>query len=201
VVIMEDAAEKLDELARSERACTRCAEIAACRLRALPGAGHPHARVLFVSRSPSPEDEAAGLPAGASAMHFLAGLIPSLNNGGGESSFFTSLLKCVPRSGTTLREPRPEEMENCFGYLAAEISITTPHYVVPIGRETADFVLCKLFRDPPGGMHDPLDLRVVDSPAFRVVPFASAAELGERSEKDRKEYANRLRSLASLMGL
>jgi uracil-DNA glycosylase family 4 len=201
VVIMEDAAEKLDELARSESECTRCAEIAACRLRALAGAGHPHARVLFVSRSPSPEEEAAGLPAGASAMRFLAGLIPSLNNGGGESSFCTSLLKCVPRSGDALREPRPEEMENCFGYLATEISITTPHYVVPIGRETTDFVLGKLFRDMGDGEHDLLDLRVVDSPAFRVVPVASATELAGRSEKERGDYAKRLRSLASLMGL
>ena len=198
---MEDAAEKLDELARSERECTRCAEIAACRLRALPGAGHPHARVLFVSRSPSPEEEEAALPAGTSALHYLAGLIPSLNNGGGERSFCTSLLKCVPRSGGALREPRAEEMENCFGYLAAEISITTPHYVVPIGRETADFVLRKLFGDPPGGSRDPLDLRVVDSPAFRVVPVASAGELAGRSEKERRDYVNRLRSLAPLMGL
>ena len=198
---MEDAAEKLDQLARSERECTRCTEIAAGRLRALPGAGHPHARVLFVSRSPSPEEEASGLPAGTSALRFLAGLIPSLSNGGGESSFCTSLLKCVPRSGTTLREPRPEEMENCFGYLATEISITTPHYVVPIGRETAAFVLGKLFREAPGAPHDPLDLRVIDSPAFRVVPVASAGELAERGEKERKEYANRLRSLAALMKL
>lgn len=198
---MEDAAEKLDQLARSERECTRCPEIAACRLRALPGAGHPHARVLFVSRSPSPDDEAAGLPAGTSALRFLGGLIPSLNNGGGESSFCTSLLKCVPRTGSTLREPRPEEMENCFRYLAAEISITTPHYVVPIGGSTADFVLGKLFHEAPAGARDPLDLRVVDSPALRVVPMASQEELAERGEKERKEYASRLRSLASLMGL
>ena len=198
---MEDAAEKLDELARSERECTRCAEIAACRLRALPGAGHPHARVLFVSRTPSLEEEEAGLPAGTSALHYLAGLIPSLNNGGAESSFCTSLLKCVPRSGGALREPRAEEMENCFGYLAAEISITTPHYVVPIGCETADFVLRKLFGDPSGGSRDPLELRVVDSPAFRVVPVASAVELAGHSEKERREYVNRLRSLAPLMGL
>lgn len=198
---MEDAAEKLDQLARSERECTRCAEIAAGRLRALPGAGHPHARVLFVSRSPSPEEEEADLPAGTSALRYLAGLIPSLNNGGGERSFCTSLLKCVPRSGAALRDPRTEEMENCFGYLATEISITTPHYVVPIGRDTADYVLGKLFREKPGAPRDPLDLRVVDSPAFRVVPVASAAELAQRSEKERKDYAHQLRALASLMGL
>jgi uracil-DNA glycosylase family 4 len=198
---MEDAADKLDQLARSERECTRCAEIAAGRLRALPGAGHPHARVLFVSHSPSPEEEEADLPAGTSAVRFLSGLIPSLNNGGGESSFCTSLLKCVPRSGVAVREPRAEEMENCFGYLATEISITTPHYVIPIGRETADFVLSKLFNDNPGVPQDPLDLRVIDSPAFRVVPVASATELASCGEKERKDYAHQLRSLAALMGL
>ncbi len=198
---MEDAAEKLDELARSERECTRCPEIAACRLRALPGAGHPHARVLFISRSPSPDDETAGLPAGTSALRFLAASIPSLGNGGGKNSFCTSLLKCVPRSGGTVREPRTEEMENCFGYLATEISITTPHYVVPIGMATADFVLGKLFREAPKDPRDALDLRVIDSPAFRVVPVASEQELAGRHEKERKDYVARLHSLASLMGV
>jgi uracil-DNA glycosylase family 4 len=199
--MMEDAAEQLDELARSERACTRCPEIAACRLRALSGAGHPHAHVLFIAQSPSPDEEAGGLPAGTSALRFLGGLVPGLANGGAERSFCTSLLKCVPRSGGALRTPHLEEMENCFGYLTAEISITTPHYLVPIGRETAAFVLGKLFRETPSAGVDPLELRLIDSPAFRIVPLASEEELMGRGERERKDYVGRLRSLAALMGL
>ncbi len=49
---MEDAAEKLDELARAEKQCTKCDDIVSCRLRALSGAGHPHAQVMFVSLHP-----------------------------------------------------------------------------------------------------------------------------------------------------
>ena len=198
---MEDAAEKLDQLARSERECTRCPEIAPAVSARFPARVTPTPASSSSPRSPSPDDEAAALPAGTSALRFLGGLVPSLNNGGRESSFCTSLLKCVPRTGTALREPRAEEMENCFGYLAAEISITTPHYVVAIGRTAADFVLGKLFRAAPASAYDPLALRVVDSPAFRVVPVACEEELAGRDEKDRRDYANRLRSLASLMGL
>jgi|YelNatPaOPRAMG01_1025707.scaffolds.fasta_scaffold37103_3 DNA polymerase len=202
---MEDAAEKLDILARSEQQCTRCPEIAACRLRALAGAGHPHARVLFVSLSPSPEDEAAGRPAGTDCLQYLAGMIPSLNNGGRDKAYFTSLLKCVPRSDFTPRPPSDQEKENCYPYLASEISITTPHYLVPIGAETARFVLGKLFAGAPDvtEVHssDPLALRCYDSPAFRIVPVASPEELTARDAKTRADYAERLHKLAALMGL
>jgi DNA polymerase len=203
---MEDAAEKLDLLARSEQECTRCPEIAACRLRALSGAGHPHARVLFVSLSPSPDDEAAGRPAGSDCLQYLTGMIPSLSNGGRDKSYFTSLLKCVPRSDSAPRAPKEQEKENCYGYLAAEISITTPHYLVPIGVETTRFVLGKLFADAHDGESghtddDPLALRCYDSPAFRVVPVASPEELATHDDRTRADYAERLHKLAALMGL
>jgi len=78
---MEDAAEKLDELARAEKQCTKCDDIVSCRLRALSGAGHPHAQVMFVSLHPSPEEEAADLPAGTgvgSSSSFTVGLLNAL---------------------------------------------------------------------------------------------------------------------------
>jgi uracil-DNA glycosylase family 4 len=156
---------------------------------------------MFVSLYPSPEDEADGLPAGASITRELSDLIPSLSNGGREKSYFTTVLKCVPRSERRLRRPRPDEQENCFTFLSSEISITTPHYIVPIGEETSRFLLGKLFRSAETTAHDPLDLRVYDSPAFRVVPIAAPSEVATRDPKERHEYVKRLRSLASLMGL
>lgn len=198
---MEDAAEKLDQLARSEQQCTKCADLVSCRLRAVAGAGHPHAAVMFVSLCPSPEDEERDLPAGSSLIGDLAEFMPTLANGGREKSYVTTLLKCVPRTDCRLREPSPEEKENCFEFLSKEISVTTPHYIVAVGEETTRFLLRKLFRDVPYQPGDALELRVFDSPAFRVVPIATPAELRGRDEKTRKTYAERLHTLSSLMGL
>ena len=62
---MEDAVEQLDRLARSVGECTVCSELVACRLRAVPGAGHPHCAVMVVSLCPDVADEESGRPAGS----------------------------------------------------------------------------------------------------------------------------------------
>jgi len=198
---MEDADAKLHQLARSEKQCIKCEELAACRLRAVAGAGHPHASVMFVSLCPSSEDETEDLPAGSTVMRELTEFIPSLGNGSRDKAFCTTLLKCVPRSGRGVRDPRPEEQENCFAFLSKEISITTPHYIVAIGEKTTRFLLKKLFRDLPYSPDDALELRVFDSPGMRVVPIATPAELRARDAKTRKTYTERLHQLAALMGL
>jgi len=198
---MEDAAEKLDELARAEQQCTKCDDIVSCRLRALSGAGHPHAQVMFVSLHPSPEEEAADLPAGTAVLRELAELIPSLSNGGRAKAYFTTVVKCVPRSDCHLRRPAPSEQDNCYSFLSREISITTPHYVVPIGDEASHFLLGKLFGQADADDHDPLEVRVYDSPSFKVVPIAAPGEIAVRAPRARDAYVARLRSLAKVMGL
>ena len=69
---MEDAVEQLDRLARSVGECTRCEELVACRLRAVPGGGHPHCTLMVVSLSPDAVDEKAGLYAGSTLVDDLA---------------------------------------------------------------------------------------------------------------------------------
>ena len=197
---MEDAAEKLDELARAEKQCTRCDDIVSCRLRALSGAGHPHAQVMFVSLHPSPEEEAADLPAGTAVLRELAELIPTLQR--------------RPRQGLLhdRREVRaaqrlppapspPRRAGQLLFVLSREISITTPHYVVPIGDEASRFLLGKLFGEADAADHDPLEMRVYDSPSFKVVPIAAPGEIVVREPKARDAYVTRLRSLATVMGL
>jgi uracil-DNA glycosylase family 4 len=198
---MEDASEKLDQLARSEEQCTKCEELVACRLRAVSGAGHPHAAVMFVSLCPSLADEAAAKPAGAALLEALATYMPSLGNGARDHSYVTTLLKCVPRSKNSVRSPHDDEKDNCFAFLSNEISITTPHYLVPVGEHVARYLIGKLFHEHGPDAYDPLALRVYDSPAFKVVPIASPDEIAGFDAKTKKDYTERLHSLASLMGL
>ena len=115
--------------------------------------------------------------------------------------YVTALAKCVPRSDGAVRGPLPQELDNCFGYLSKELTITTPHYVLAVGEETTRYLLGKLFKDQPYAQGDTLELKVFDNPAFRVVPVATPNELRERDPKARKEYMERLRQLAHVMGL
>ena len=197
---MEDAVEQLDTLARSVGECTRCDELVACRLRAVPGGGHPHCSVMVVSLHTTPDDEAEGGLAGGTLLAGLAAFMPALQESR-DQVYVTALAKCVPRTDCAQRGPHKQELDNCFPYLSRELTITTPHYVLAVGEETTRYLLGKLFRDRPYAPGDSLELRVFDNPAFRVVPVATPDELRSRDAKARKEYTERLHQLAQVMGL
>jgi uracil-DNA glycosylase family 4 len=197
---MEDAVEQLENLARSVGECTRCDELVASRLRAVPGGGHPHCAVMLVSLAPTAADEAEGGVAGESVLTELAEFMPALT-ASREQVYATSLVKCVPRSGDAERTPAAGELAACYPYLSRELTITTPHYVLTVGEETTRFLLGKLFKSRPYEPGDSLELRLFDNPSFKVVPVATPADLREREPKARKEYAERLRTLAQVMGL
>lgn len=197
---MEDAAEQLERLARSVGECTRCEELVSCRLRAVPGQGHPHCSVMVVGLHPDPADEEAGRAAGARLLDGMAGFLPTLASSR-DKVYMTTLIKCVPRSGCSVRAVKPEEEDNCFSYLSRELSITTPHYILSVGEDTTRYLLHKLFKDLPYEKGDSLELRLFDNPAFKIVPVATPEELHERDDKERKQYCERLHSLGQVMGL
>jgi uracil-DNA glycosylase family 4 len=197
---MEDAVEQLDSLARSVAACTRCEQLVASRLRAVPGGGHPHCSVMVVALHTGPSDEEDGRLAGEALLTDLAEFMPALAESR-DQVYVTALVKCVPRSGDAVRGPLPEEFDHCFPYLSKELTITTPHYVLTVGEETTRYLLGKLFKNPPYAPGDSLELRLFDNPAFKVVPVATPDELRAREPKVRKEYSDRLRQLTQVMGL
>jgi DNA polymerase len=197
---MEDAVEQLDRLARSVGECTRCERLVASRLRAVPGGGHPHCAVMVVGLAPDPADEQPGRDAGSALLDELAEFMPALGEQR-DAVYVTTLTKCVPRTGSNLRDPEPGEQDACFPYLSREISITTPHYILAVGEATTHYLLRKLFKDLPFKAGDALELRLFDNPAFKIVPVATPAELRARDAKARKEYTERLRSLTQVMGL
>ena len=197
---MDDAVEQLDNLARSIGACVRCDELVANRLRAVPGGGHPHCAVMVVTLHPDPADEAGDGLAGEALVADLAEFMPALAEHR-DQVYVTTLVKCVPRSDCALRAPHPDELGNCYPYLSRELTITTPHYVLTVGEEATRYLLGRLFKDRPYAQDDSLELRLFDNPAFKVVPVATPDELRARDAKTRKEYTERLRKLAQIMGL
>jgi uracil-DNA glycosylase family 4 len=197
---MEDAVEQLENLARSVGECTRCEQLVASRLRAVPGGGHPHCAVMVVALATDPADEADGRLAGEALLAGLAEYMPALATSR-DQVYVTALAKCVPRSDGAVREPTQQELENCYPYLSKELTITTPHYVLTVGEETTRFLLGKLFKHRPYEPGDSLELRLFDNPSFKVVPVATPDELRGRDPKARKEYTERLRTLGQVMGL
>jgi len=197
---MEDAATRLEGIAEDVSSCTRCAELLEGRVRAVPGGGHPHAHLMVVTAHPSEADESSGRPAGASLVDALTEVFPGLDEESGTDVYVTSLVKCVPRSNGAVRQASDAERSSCYAFLSAEISTITPHFLLPVGRETSTFILERLFGQCVTEVLPP-PLRVLESPAFRVVPVASRREIGALPEREQRQYLEQLRSLAARIGI
>jgi uracil-DNA glycosylase family 4 len=197
---MEDAVEQLDQLARSVGDCTKCEKLVACRLRAVPGAGHPHCTVMVIALHPDAADEQGGDAAGAAVLDGLAEFMPALRVSR-DKVYVTTLTKCVPRTECEIRLPEANEQDSCYPFLSRELTITTPHYVLPVGEAATRYLLGRMFKHQPYELGDSLELRLFDNPAFKIVPVATPDELRARNAAARKDYTERLRTLSKVMGL
>ena len=197
---MEDAAPKLVQLALSVSECVRCPQLAASRLRAVPGGGHAHAHVMVVTAAPSQQEEEAGLPAGSGLLDEFAALLSGSTPERRAPIYTTAVVKCVPRDGQQPRAASAAECDTCYAYLSREISTIAPHALVPVGAQAAAYMLARLLgADAP--VFDPLHLRVISTPAFKVVPLPSPTEVAALPAHDRKACLEQLQKLTAQIRL
>jgi uracil-DNA glycosylase family 4 len=110
--------------------CKRCPDLVKNRTKVVPGAGDPHARIMFVGEAPGREEDAQGLPFVGQAGRLLDSL---LEHAGieRESVFIGNCLKCRPPDN---RDPLQSELDNCREYLLAQIALIDPAIIAPLGN-------------------------------------------------------------------
>jgi DNA polymerase len=119
----------LDGIAAEVRTCTRC-RLAASRTNAVPGEGHPDTEVVFVGEGPGQNEDQQGRPFVGAAGGFLNELIGSIG-WKREEVFITNVVKCRPPGN---RDPEPDEIAACSGYLRRQLEALDPALVVTLGR-------------------------------------------------------------------
>ena len=128
--------DSLDEIARQVRRCTDC-PLHAGRNHAVPGEGHPNARLLFIGEGPGREEDRQGRPFVGPAGHLLDELLASI--GAHRSGvYIANMVKCRPPNN---RDPAPDEIQACSQYLDRQIELLNPQLIVTLGR----FSLGKFF--------------------------------------------------------
>ena len=112
--------------------CTRC-PLAATRTNVVFGVGNQEAEVLFVGEGPGKNEDEQGEPfvgrAGQLLDKFLAAVGLSR-----ESVYIANIVKCRPPEN---RDPKPEEQEQCIGWLRNQFYLMKPKIVVCLGRIAA----------------------------------------------------------------
>jgi uracil-DNA glycosylase len=121
----------LEEIADEIRVCPLC-ELARTRTHAVPGEGNPRAAVMFIGEGPGYHEDQQGRPFVGAAGKLLEEL---LDRAGlkREDVFITNVVKCRPPGN---RDPLPDEMMACSGYLERQIDTIDPTVIVTLGRHS-----------------------------------------------------------------
>jgi len=126
----------LDAIATEVRACRKC-ELGSQRTNAVPGEGHPKARIMFVGEAPGADEDAQGRPFVGRAGQLLEKIITACGLKR-EDVFIGNILKCRPPGN---RDPKPDEIVSCLPYLQAQIESIEPEVIVALGAHAARTLL------------------------------------------------------------
>jgi DNA polymerase len=120
---------ELETLHDQIRSCTNC-KLAGGRSNAVPGEGPDQADILFIGEAPGFHEDKQGRPFVGAAGQFLEELLASIDMSR-EDVFITNVVKCRPPAN---RDPEPDEIDSCRGYLDRQIELLQPRMVVTLGR-------------------------------------------------------------------
>lgn len=118
------------------RPCVKCA-LHATRSRTVFGEGDPEAPILFIGEGPGETEDQTGRPFVGRAGELLDRMIASMGLKR-EQVFIANIVKCRPPGN---REPAPDEVGACSGYLRRQVEIVRPPVIVTLGKPAAQHLL------------------------------------------------------------
>jgi uracil-DNA glycosylase family 4 len=124
-----NASEQLARVAQEVSVCQKCALYHSRKL-AVPGEGPPDSEIMFIGEGPGFYENEQGRPFVGAAGKFLDELLSAagMKRGG---VWIGNVVKCRPPAN---RDPLPEELEACDGYLQRQIEAINPSVIITLGR-------------------------------------------------------------------
>jgi uracil-DNA glycosylase family 4 len=120
---------ELTAFAHAVSDCTRC-RLAESRTNVVFGSGNPDADLMFVGEAPGFHEDQQGLPfvgqAGKLLERLLAGIGLTRRD-----VYIANVLMCRPPGN---RDPQPDEIQACEGYLFRKIELIQPKVVATLGN-------------------------------------------------------------------
>jgi uracil-DNA glycosylase len=122
-------ARELAALAEQVACCTRC-PLHQTRTQAVFGAGHPDADLVFVGEAPGFHEDQQGIPFVGQAGKLLERLLAGIGLTRADV-YIANVLKSRPPGN---RDPMPEEISACEGYLFRQLELIQPKVVATLGN-------------------------------------------------------------------
>lgn len=174
------------------RSCERCESLSASRSRIVNGVGSLDAGLLFVGEAPGETEDREGEPFVGRSGEVLTTALRDRGFGRADVRI-TNCVRCRPPDN---RDPTDEELENCRGYLEAEIAAVDPSVVVTLGKVPSEHLLERsvAVTKEAGSVSD---VRIGGEPRRVLVCVHPAATLYDPSQKE--QFAEALDSALELV--
>ena len=129
-------AEALASQAAAAATCTRC-RLAEGRRTVVFGMGSPDADLMFIGEGPGAQEDRQGLPFVGPAGELLTRIIQAIEMRR-EDVYIANIVKCRPPGN---RDPQPDEVAACRGWLHDQIETVRPRVIVMLGKVAAQTLL------------------------------------------------------------
>ncbi|MDT7837420.1 uracil-DNA glycosylase [Aquabacterium sp. OR-4] len=115
--------------------CQACS-LAGSRRNTVFGVGHEQAHLMVVGEAPGEQEDREGEPFVGAAGQLLDRMLAALGLGRGAADparqvFIANTLKCRPPHN---RNPQPDELAQCQGYLERQVALVQPRVILAMGR-------------------------------------------------------------------
>ena len=127
---------ELETLRVSAESCTAC-RLAETRTNVVFGAGAPDADVMIIGEAPGKNEDLQGEPFVGAAGKLLDSLMGEVGIPR-DQVYIANVLKCRPPGN---RDPRPDEIDACKGYLRRQLELVEPAVVVTLGNFATKLLL------------------------------------------------------------
>jgi len=177
----------LYEIHREVLQCQKC-PLHATRKNVVFGEGNVHAKIMLIGEGPGRDEDEMGRPFVGKAGKLLDRMLASIDLGR-DDVYIANILKCRPPGN---RDPKPEEAQECIGYLRAQTAMIRPNIIVCLGRISAGYILgqdIRITRDR-GVWHEVKD--------FHIMPTYHPAALLRNEGWKKDSYADLLSIRAKL---
>lgn len=118
-------------------ACRTCG-LCETRTQTVFGVGKRDADLLLIGEAPGAEEDRQGEPFVGRAGQLLNAMLAAIGLSR-EQVYIANALKCRPPGN---RDPKPEEMRACEGYLLRQTELIRPRVILTLGRISAQSLLC-----------------------------------------------------------
>jgi DNA polymerase len=120
----------LEDIRQDIGDCKRC-KLHKGRKTIVYGEGNPKAEVVFVGEGPGFEEDQQGRPFVGAAGQLLTDIIVKGMKIRREDVYICNIVKCRPPGN---RNPEPDEVEACIGFVKKQIAAIKPKVIVTLGN-------------------------------------------------------------------